>query len=234
MKITIYIIRNLANGKVYVGQSKRFETRISQHFRSSRNENCPYPIGRAIRKYGKQSFSVEIIEEVNELQADERERHWISSFESTNPEKGYNLESGGNSLKSLSDETRKKISESRREWYANLSEEELERYCQKRKGIIRSEEGLARNKAAVLQAIKGVKKTPEHCEKIRQAHLTRVCKPQCRCAKCVPQLKIRESQVEEMRKLFLEGMTENELAERYSRSVKTIKKYLQKSLEVLY
>jgi len=213
MTITIYIIKNLINNKVYVGQSKRFKTRISQHFRSSKHENCPYPIGRAIKKYGKENFSVEVIEEIDESRADERERHWISHFDSVNPQKGYNLESGGNSLKTLSEETRRKISESRRVWYESLNEEELKAYCAKRKNMVRSEDGLANNKKAVLQALKGVRKTSEHCERIRQALF-----------------KLTIEQAKEMQELSLRGVSAKELAKRYQLSYSTTRRYLRRQM----
>lgn len=51
------------------------------------------PIHRAIRKYGKHNFKIEIIEEVNIKQLDKREQYWIDYYQSYT--KGYNATLGG-------------------------------------------------------------------------------------------------------------------------------------------
>lgn len=67
----IYKIENLINGKVYIGKSKNIQERWGEHKRQSLcpdsqwNNNyrgCQTPIHKAIRKYGVNNFSFEIIE----------------------------------------------------------------------------------------------------------------------------------------------------------------------------
>lgn len=68
----IYKIENLINHKCYIGQSVKIEQRWKNHKITAKNlndKNYDNPLYRAIRKYGIENFSFEIIEEcsVNEL-----------------------------------------------------------------------------------------------------------------------------------------------------------------------
>lgn len=90
--IGIYKIQNLINGKVYIGQSVHIERRFREHKYSDKNNSL---IHKAIKKYGIENFSFEVIEECDYLLLDEREIYWISHYNSTNKEKGYNLTQGG-------------------------------------------------------------------------------------------------------------------------------------------
>ena len=56
----IYKITNLYNNKVYIGQSVDIEERWKQHLRAV--ENPEYSIHKAIKKYGIENFSFEIVE----------------------------------------------------------------------------------------------------------------------------------------------------------------------------
>lgn len=68
----IYKITNLQNGKSYIGQTKDYEKRMQQHFN---NHYDDYAIHCAIRKYGKENFSTEIIEKIDNSLLDEREKY---------------------------------------------------------------------------------------------------------------------------------------------------------------
>ncbi len=110
----IYLITNLANGKVYVGQSIRIEARFDQHrssLKSGYHENSH--LQRAYNFYGADSFKFDILEECTLDVIDNRERHWINYYNSTNRDFGYNIEDGGSFNKSLSEETKKKLSASK-------------------------------------------------------------------------------------------------------------------------
>lgn len=87
MSMGIYKITNLFNGKVYIGQSIHIERRWKEHCFFSANSL----IGKAIQKYGKQNFSFEILEEVQDEEAlNELETKYIKFFSSLAP-KGYNI-----------------------------------------------------------------------------------------------------------------------------------------------
>ena len=91
----IYKITNKINGKVYVGQTNRgLETRWREH---KSRAGCHYTshLYSAIDKYGIDNFIFEKIEEIAEEYLDEKERFWISYYDSNNPQKGYNLTIGG-------------------------------------------------------------------------------------------------------------------------------------------
>lgn len=109
MKV-IYKITNQINGNVYIGQTLDLSQRKSQHLFEGRKESLTdRPLYRSMRKHGIDNFAFEIIEEcLTDQIADEREIHWITHFDSTNPEKGYNLSKGG---QGHSDESRRKLSE---------------------------------------------------------------------------------------------------------------------------
>jgi group I intron endonuclease len=95
----IYKITNLANGKVYIGQTTRtLKIRIKAHHNetASLTRYRGYPIHCAIRKYGKENFVYETIEEC-ETQDDlnVREVYWIEYYNSRDNKYGYNLKEGG-------------------------------------------------------------------------------------------------------------------------------------------
>lgn len=86
----IYALTHNATGKKYVGQSINIERRLYIHSLGK----ARYPIGRAIKKYGFDAFSIEIIEECERGQLGEREQHWISRLDTLTPN-GFNLTTGG-------------------------------------------------------------------------------------------------------------------------------------------
>ena len=100
------------SGKVYIGQTIRsFKSRIQQH--KSKYSECTL-LKRAINKYGE-SMKYEIIEDnISRDQLDEREIHWIHEFNSLAPN-GYNCNTGGGSNRISSQETKHKISKTKRE-----------------------------------------------------------------------------------------------------------------------
>jgi GIY-YIG catalytic domain. len=84
----VYKITNKQNNKIYIGKTKENN---DDYFGSG------LLIKRAIKKYGIENFTKEIIEIcLNEEQLNEREMFWINEFNSTNKNIGYNITSGGN------------------------------------------------------------------------------------------------------------------------------------------
>ena len=73
----IYCITNNINGKKYVGLSKNCYKRWSDHYSKSYNSNRKDDIEKALylamRKYGRENFSFEILEECEENKLKERE-----------------------------------------------------------------------------------------------------------------------------------------------------------------
>lgn len=95
----IYIIRNTINNKVYIGQTiSSINLRFRNHLSAAKNGG-DYIIGKAIRKYGESNFYVELLEECLVEELNEREKYWISFFDSTANRNGYNMSVGGNAVK---------------------------------------------------------------------------------------------------------------------------------------
>lgn len=155
----IYLITNNINGKRYVGQTvqipkRRWSCTISHIHRSNR------AISRAIKKYGKDQFSFEILEEVLEDFLNEREIYWIKEMESFGP-KGYNMNEGGAGFHTIPEIVRTKISNTHKKLCENP--EERMRRTKHRIGSKHTE----KTKLIMSEKRKGIKFTEEHKEKLR-------------------------------------------------------------------
>ena len=105
----IYKIINIQNNKVYIGQTIRpIEQRFHRHLNDALNNVLDTHLARAIRKYGKDSF---IIEEIDNAQTqdelNQKEQYWIRYYNSV--KEGYNetdaiSKCGGNTYQSKTKE----------------------------------------------------------------------------------------------------------------------------------
>lgn len=91
----IYIITNDVNDKVYIGQTiQTLKKRFNGHCCYSKSDrSSSMYIKRAIHKYGKDKFHISLLEECSLDTLNDREKYWISYYDSYN--KGYNLTLGG-------------------------------------------------------------------------------------------------------------------------------------------
>lgn len=102
--MVIYITTNLINGKKYIGRDSKNDPKYL---------GSGHALLRAIKKYGKQNFKKEILEECadfDELQ--EREEYWLSHYDAGRNDEFYNMHNhsiGGSLGINMSDETRKKL-----------------------------------------------------------------------------------------------------------------------------
>lgn len=99
--VGIYIITNNINGKVYIGQSKNIQQRWKAHRTRPFNSNAETyntPLYRAIRKYGLNNFSFEILEECLVEELNKKEKYYIDKYNSNDLEHGYNLTNGGDTI----------------------------------------------------------------------------------------------------------------------------------------
>jgi group I intron endonuclease len=94
----IYCHVHVETGRRYMGLTTRsMERRWSQHLTQSKILKTHF--ANAIRKYGLEAFSHEILEVCHDQEVAElAERSWIELFDSTNPEKGFNLAKGGDHI----------------------------------------------------------------------------------------------------------------------------------------
>lgn len=132
----IYKVTNKINGKLYIGQTiQTIERRWRSHCLNKRKVG----ISGAIKKYGAENFTIEVIDSASsrdELNA--KEIFWIEFLNTMSPN-GYNLNSGGNDHVKISDETRERLRESmsgeRAPWYGkHLTEETRKKLSESHKG----------------------------------------------------------------------------------------------------
>jgi group I intron endonuclease len=110
----IYKVTNLINNKIYIGKTlKTLSKRKSCHFAHAKAGSSNY-FHRAIRKYGKENFVWEVIDQclfAESLVA--MEKYYIEKFNCQKPN-GYNLTAGGEGMfgYKYSEESKQKMRES--------------------------------------------------------------------------------------------------------------------------
>lgn len=125
----VYKITNTVNGKAYIGISIHDpeKGRIKDHLSGHGNRI----LARAVKKYGKDAFTYEVLEaNVFDEFLPELEVAYIANYNTVVPH-GYNLTYGGEVAKTLSAETRRKMSEV----HQNRSPETLHKMSIGRRGI---------------------------------------------------------------------------------------------------
>ena len=145
----IYLTTNLVNGKKYVGQKKSSTFLGTSYLGSGR------AIKSAVRKYGTDKFSVELLEEVcgNQEDLNRAEYSWTVKLNAVKSREFYNLREGGD-MPGFSEETRHLIAESN----------------QRRTGETRSEEFKAA-RTGKNNPCYGRKHTDEERERMRKNHV---------------------------------------------------------------
>lgn len=97
----IYLITNKLNGKMYVGQTlMTVHERWLRHCSAAKNNINATGIDGAIRKYGKENFSVETIKECPVTEMDKWEIYYIkyyNTYQGNSDNNGYNITLGGQS-----------------------------------------------------------------------------------------------------------------------------------------
>lgn len=110
----IYAISNNRNGKLYIGQSINLDSRKNQHFKSlKKNKHFNIHLQSSYNKYGENAFDFIVLERCSQKELDAKETYYIEKYSSMTRTKGYNMRSGGGT-NMLSEESRKRISETRK------------------------------------------------------------------------------------------------------------------------
>lgn len=112
----IYEALNIVNNKRYIGQTiQTLHKRKLQHINSIKYKNSKcIAFVRAMKKYGVENFKWRIVDDAETLEElDQKESYWIEYYETTNPNKGYNLKGGGHNPY-LTEEVKKKIGNAQR------------------------------------------------------------------------------------------------------------------------
>jgi len=189
MKSGIYLIKNIINNKVYIGSAINIDRRWKQH-KSLLKEGKHHSehLQSAWDKYGEQSFTFDLLEEVtNPQDLLEHEQVYLDYYKSYEGDRGYNIcKVAGSKLGLLhSEETKLKMSESAKGRI--FSEETKRKISEASKGRIFSEEHKKKlseaNKGHIVseetrqkmsEANKGRKHTEEAKQKMREAAKGRI------------------------------------------------------------
>lgn len=156
--IGIYKITNKLNGKVYIGQSVDINARWRRHCSAKDN----FAIHNAIKKYGAENFSFEVLLECPADMLNVWERDMIALYDCITPN-GYNLTEGGGGCK-CSEETKIKISNAHKG--KHFSEEHKRKIGNAHKGKYFSEE----TRRKISEARKGMHLSEETKIKIGNVH----------------------------------------------------------------
>lgn len=163
----IYIIRNIVNGKFYIGSTKNFNQRTHRHKNDLRNNrHHSIYLQRSWNKHGEESFEFNIImRKLTKDEAKKYEEYFINKYY----ENTYNVSknfSGGDiityhpNLESI----KKKHSENGRKWWDSKTEEEKEEFANKFKGKNNAMYGKTHSeeaRAKISNARKGKKMSEE-------------------------------------------------------------------------
>ena len=90
----IYKITNIITGECYIGQAADIASRWSEHAKCGLGIDTPAgnKLYKAMQEYGLQSFSWELLEKCDRAELNEKERYYISLYDSVNY--GYNILKG--------------------------------------------------------------------------------------------------------------------------------------------
>lgn len=131
----VYKITNKVNGKIYIGITNQGSgVRYYKHWSDARKGD-PCPIHKAMTKYGKENFTLEIIDFADTYdELKEKEKFYIKKFNSMDRSVGYNLTEGGDGTfgRLHSEETKEKIRQ--KALGRKASEEAKKRMSESRKG----------------------------------------------------------------------------------------------------
>ena len=167
----VYQIRNLNNGRIYIGSAKRFQQRYSDHIKSlNKGTHHNKFLQNDFNKCGTDSFIFEVLEVVEGEQVERLlvEQNFIDQHYD-NQEDCYNFKQFSKAesrtcFSKTPKETRQLISQnSKNMWNSRTNEEKL-----KLISIMQSSK-TEETKLKISKAHKGKKLSQEHIEKIRVA-----------------------------------------------------------------
>lgn len=119
---TVYM-HTSPSGKRYIGITS---TSVEERWRNGDGYKTQI-FYRAIKKYGFENFQHDILfENLTKEEAEQKEIELIKKYNTTNKKYGYNVANGGNCVGTVSEETKRKISESNKGKH-QLSEEHIEK-----------------------------------------------------------------------------------------------------------
>lgn len=167
----IYLIKNIANNKIYIGSAINIHRRWKEHkLQLKEGKHHSYHLQSAWNTYGEQSFKFEILEEVSNPQhLLAYEQVYLDYYKSYEKEKGYNICKVAGSHYGLkrSEETKQKMSEAKQ----NMSEETKRKIGEASKGRKHNEQSKQKMREAkkkIRETLNGRKQTEETKQKLRE------------------------------------------------------------------
>lgn len=158
----LYCLTSPSNKK-YIGQTKRkLQTRITEHVKTN---SCRL-LHHAIQKYGISNFTIEIVKACSIDELDKYETEYIEMFNTMYPY-GYNIKSGGTNNSSHCEESRLKMSNSKKgvlnhNFGKPRSEQTKRKISNAKSGPNHHFYGKTLNENHVLKAAQGHRKNDSH------------------------------------------------------------------------
>jgi len=226
----IYRITNTINQKVYIGQTNNPLLRWSQHKSNSKYNRGNQVITRAIIKYGIKVFVFDVIAGcISQENIDLLEEQVIAQYNSRNPNEGYNIAAGGNtSLRTP--EISQKISAGLKkhymdhvgwskgktlteEWKNNISKASLGK-----PGTNKGKRFSKEWKAKISTSLVGKSFSEDHKKHLSESHIGNI----------AANRKLTFEIAEQIRKEYIAGLTQKQLAIKYGISQNCIFKIIKK------
>ena len=221
----IYLITNIINNKIYIGQTNNPSLRWSQHKSNAKYNRGNQLITRAIKKYGSGNFVFDVIAMCKDQKdIDPLEEIIIQQYNSRDKKIGYNIDLGGNtSPRSI--EVLQKISDG------------LKRYYQDHDGWLKGKKLSKEWKENISKSSIGKKGTnigkiftKEHKEKMSQSHMGKFFSDQhiqnlseSHKGKIAPNRKITYQIAEQIREEYkTKDISQKELGKKYNLSQDSI------------
>lgn len=157
----VYLVRNLSNGKGYVGiTTKTLKWRWSSHKKASGKGR--FALHKAMKKYGHEAFDVSELERCDSRDAlNSAEMRWVAALKTKAPS-GYNLTDGGGGISGFKQPPGfgQKVADRRRGYV--MSDESRKKISDANKGAVRSDA----YRALVSKMVTGRKHSAETKAKI--------------------------------------------------------------------
>lgn len=181
-RYTVYM-HTSPSGKRYIGITS---TSVEKRW-SNGNGYSTQMFYRAIQKYGWENFQHEILfEGLTKEEAEQKEIELIAYYKSDNSDYGYNVEHGGNCVGTVSEETKKKLSEKHKGKFP--SEETRKKLSEATSGVNNpfygkhhteeTKQRLSESHLGLVSKLKGVPKTDEHKQKLSETAKNRFTNPE--------------------------------------------------------
>jgi len=213
MKYYVYKIINKVNRKIYIGLSKDPDARFSSHCLSSLSPKTR--LGQSMKKYGIENFEMSVLEVHDTKEAVKAaEIRLIAEHDSQNPDKGYNMTSGGDGCPNLSEESKEKMRAAGR--IRRASPETRAKMSKAHKGRIMTSEHCNNLSIARLKTLseKGAHQISEETKSL-MSKASRGSKN--------PSAKLNECKVRQIKELLAEGkLTQYQIADMFDISRSTI------------